>query len=187
HHASVLHPTSLPLFSCTSTAPTEIYTLSLHDALPISLITPREEEPQIDVTMVDVMVSYPGATVMQVADQLTTPLEQHLAQMQGIEHIYSVSQPGQTLVTIQFEVGVPRHHALNELFDAVSSWQAQHPQFSQPLVKARGIDDVPILGLTLTAASLNLKDVADTLIAPLQNVEGVRQVQIIGAEPDQVT
>lgn len=152
-----------------------------------ALITPREEEPQIDVTMVDVMVSYPGATVMQVADQLTTPLEQHLAQMQGIEHIYSVSQPGQALVTIQFEVGVPRHHALNELFDAVSSWQAQHPQFSQPLVKARGIDDVPILGLTLTAASLNLKDVADTLIAPLQNVEGVRQVQIIGAEPDQVT
>lgn len=152
-----------------------------------ALITPREEEPQIDVTMVDVMVSYPGATVIQVADQLTTPLEQHLAQMQGIEHIYSVSQPGQALVTIQFEVGVPRHHALNELFDAVSSWQAQHPQFSQPLVKARGIDDVPILGLTLTAASLNLKDVADTLIAPLQNVEGVRQVQIIGAEPDQVT
>ncbi|SDB40834.1 Multidrug efflux pump subunit AcrB [Pseudidiomarina indica] len=152
-----------------------------------ALITPREEEPQIDVTMVDVAVRYPGASVTQVADQLTTPLEQHLAKMQGIKHVYSVSNPGHALVTVQFDVGVPRHDALAELFDTVSSWQAQHPQFTQPIVNARGIDDVPILALTVTANEHHLNDVADTLIAPLQNVPGVRQVEILGAELDQVT
>lgn len=151
-----------------------------------ALITPREEEPQIDVTMADIMVAFPGADVAQVEAQLATPLEQHVARMSGIEHIYSVSQPGQALVTVQFEVGVPRQNALVELFDALASWQGQHPSFSQPLVKARGIDDVPILGLTITAPEQNLKAVADTLVEPLQNVSGVRGIQIIGAEPEQI-
>jgi len=155
-----------------------------------ALITPREEEPQIDVTMADVMVAFPGAEVAQVEAQLATPLEQHFARMSGIEHIYSVSQPGQALVTVQFEVGVPREKALVELFDTLASWQGQHPSFSQPLVKARGIDDVPILGLTITletqAQSQNLKAVADTLVEPLQNVSGVRGIQVIGAEPEQI-
>lgn len=151
-----------------------------------ALITPREEEPQIDVTMADVMVAFPGAAVSQVENQLATPLEQHFARMQGIEHIYSVSQPGQALVTVQFEVGVPRDKALVELFDSLASWQVRHPNFSQPLVKARGIDDVPILGLTITADGLDLKSVADTLVEPLQNVSGVREVKVIGAEPEQI-
>ncbi|RUO72216.1 AcrB/AcrD/AcrF family protein [Pseudidiomarina sediminum] len=150
-------------------------------------ITPREEEPQIDVTMADVMVAFPGARVEQVEQQLATPLEQHFARMQGVEHIYSVAQPGQALVTVQFDVGVAREKALVELFDSLASWQPQHPATSQPLVKARGIDDVPILGLTLTSETLDLKSVADTLRAPLLNVEGVRDVDVIGAEPEQIS
>ncbi len=152
-----------------------------------AFITPREEEPQIDVTMADVMVAFPGARADQVEQQLATPLEQHFSRMQGIEHIYSVSQAGQALVTVQFEVGVARDKALLELFDSLASWQQGHPQTSQPLVKARGIDDVPILGLTLTSSDLDLKSVADTLRAPLQNVSGVRDIAIIGAEPEQLS
>ncbi|MRJ41652.1 MULTISPECIES: efflux RND transporter permease subunit [Idiomarina] len=151
-----------------------------------AMITPREEEPQIDVTMADIMIAFPGADVSQVEQQLTTPLERHFARMQGIEHIFSVSQPGQALVTVQFEVGIARDTALVQLFDTLAGWQQQHPQFTQPLVKARGIDDVPILGLTLTGADLELKDVADSLIEPLQNVAGVRDISIIGAEPEQI-
>ena len=151
-----------------------------------ALITPREEEPQIDVTMADVMVAFPGADVGQVEHQLATPLEQHFSRMPGIEHIYSVSQPGQALVTVQFEVGIPRSQALVDLFDTLASWQSLHPSFSQPLVKARGIDDVPILGLTITADGVDLKAIADTLKVPLQNVAGVRQIDVIGAEPEQI-
>ncbi|MDN7136521.1 efflux RND transporter permease subunit [Pseudidiomarina terrestris] len=155
--------------------------------LMAAMITPREEEPQIDVTMADVMVAFPGARAEQVEQQLTTPLEQHFSRMQGIEHIYSMSQAGQALVTVQFAVGIPRDQALVELFDTLAAWQRQHPQTSQPLVKARGIDDVPILGLTLTSTELDLKAVADTLRAPLQNVAGVRDIEVIGAEPEQLS
>ncbi|WP_406663525.1 efflux RND transporter permease subunit [Gallaecimonas sp. GXIMD1310] len=151
-------------------------------------ITPREEEPQIDVTMADVMVAFPGARAKQVEDELATPLEQHFSRMSGIKHVYSVSRPGQALVTVQFKVGVARQKALVELFDSLSSWEQKHPGTSQPLVKARGIDDVPILGLTLTSDSpdLDLKSVADTLAEPLKNVHGVRDLGIIGGEPEQI-
>ncbi|PTB90254.1 multidrug transporter AcrB [Pseudidiomarina aestuarii] len=152
-----------------------------------ALITPREEEPQIDVTMADVMVALPGARAEQVEQQLVLPLEQAFSRMQGIEHVYAVARPGQALITVQFEVGVARQTALVQLFDVVAQWQYANPQASPPLVKAQGIDDVPILGLTLTADELDLKSVADTLVTPLKNVNGVRDIAIIGAEPEQVT
>jgi len=56
--------------------------------------TPREEEPQIDVTVVDVLVPFPGAAVHDVESLVTVPAEQVLSQMAGIEHVYSVSRPG---------------------------------------------------------------------------------------------
>lgn len=152
-----------------------------------AVITPREEEPQIDVTMADVMVALPGARAEQVEQQLVLPLEQAFSRMQGIEHVYAVARPGQALITVQFEVGVARQTALVELFDVVAQWHYANPQATQPLVKAQGIDDVPILGLTLTSNGLDLKSVADTLVTPLKNVEGVRDIAIIGAEPEQVT
>ncbi|WP_417360491.1 efflux RND transporter permease subunit [Gallaecimonas pentaromativorans] len=152
--------------------------------LLVAAITPREEEPQIDVTMADVQVAYPGARAAAVESELATPLEQHLARMSGIDHLYSQSRPGQALVTVQFKVGVPRAKAQTELFDAMASWQGSSA-YGQPLINIRGIDDVPILALTLSGEG-SLKSLADTLKGPLQNVPGVRQVRIIGAEPEQV-
>ncbi|WKE64267.1 efflux RND transporter permease subunit [Gallaecimonas kandeliae] len=149
-------------------------------------ITPREEEPQIDVTMADVMVAFPGARSQQVETELLVPLEQHFSRMSGIDHVYSQARPGQALVTVQFKVGVDRDKALVQLFDSLASWREAHPGISQPLVKARGIDDVPILALTLSGDGLDLKSVADTLTEPLKNVDGVRDLNIIGAEPEQL-
>ncbi|EKE76133.1 efflux RND transporter permease subunit [Gallaecimonas xiamenensis] len=147
-------------------------------------ITPREEEPQIDVTMADVMVAFPGARAQTVESALATPLEQHLARMSGIDHLYSQSRPGQALVTVQFKVGVDRRQAQTELFDALASWSGSGA-YGQPLVKIRGIEDVPVLTLTLSGQG-DLKALADTLKGPLQNVPGVRELTIIGAEPEQV-
>ena len=74
-------------------------------------VTPREEEPQIDVTMANVMLALPGAGSADVERLLAGPMEQHLAQMQGLDHVYSVSRPGMALLTVQFKVGVPRESA----------------------------------------------------------------------------
>src|SRR5690606_39428519 len=58
------------------------------------LITPREEEPQIDVTFANVFVPFPGASAVEVENVVAVPLEQVLAAIEGAEHTYSVSRPG---------------------------------------------------------------------------------------------
>jgi len=72
------------------------------------LATPREEEPQVDVTMANVLIPFPGASAADVEMLVATPVEQVISQMPGLEHVFSVSQPGLALVTAQFKVGVPR-------------------------------------------------------------------------------
>ena len=83
------------------------------------LVTPREEEPQINVTMANVLIPFPGAGVRDVEQMVAGPAEQVLAQISGVEHVLSLSQPGLAVVTVQFKVGVPRTEALVRLYDTV--------------------------------------------------------------------
>lgn len=85
------------------------------------LVTPREEEPQINVTMANVLIPFPGASVGDVEQNVAIPAEQVLSQIAGIEHVASVSRPGLAVVTVQFKVGVPRTEALVRLYDTVNS------------------------------------------------------------------
>ncbi|HLB31870.1 MAG TPA: efflux RND transporter permease subunit, partial [Gammaproteobacteria bacterium] len=89
--------------------------------LVAALITPREEEPQIDVTMANVFVPFPGAAVADVENLATVPMEQVLAEIDDVDHIYSVSRPGMAVLTVQFEVGIPRTEALVRLYNAIYS------------------------------------------------------------------
>ena len=83
------------------------------------LVTPREEEPQINVTMANVLIPFPGAAVADVEHMVAGPAEQVLGQIAGVEHVMSVSRPGLAVITVQFKVGVPRTEALVRLHDTV--------------------------------------------------------------------
>src|SRR5512138_1625245 len=118
------------------------------------LVTPREEEPQIDVTMANVFVPFPGASAKDVEALVATPAEQVLAQMAGVEHVTSVSRPGMALITVQFKVGVPRTEAIVRVRDTISAnrdWVAPELGVQEPVIKPRGIDDVPVVALTLVS------------------------------------
>ena len=78
-------------------------------------VTPREEEPQINVTMTNVLIPFPGASAKDVEQMVAGPAEQVLAQIAGTEHVMSVSRPGLAVITVQFKVGVPRTEALVRL------------------------------------------------------------------------
>ncbi|MFI0545720.1 MAG: efflux RND transporter permease subunit [Brachymonas sp.] len=151
-------------------------------------VTPREEEPQIDVTMANVMLTLPGASSADVERLVAGPMEQHLAQMQGLDHVYSVSRPGMALLTVQFKVGVPRESALVRLRDAVDTSATLFPSelgVSAPLLKPKGIDDVPVLSLSLFRPSADngaddLARIARSLEAELKRVPGTRDVALIG-------
>jgi multidrug efflux pump subunit AcrB len=86
-----------------------------------TLITPREDEPQIIVTMANVLVPFPGASARDVETLIATPAEQVLAQMNGIEHVYSVSRPGMAVITVQYLVGEDPIQALVRLYDTINS------------------------------------------------------------------
>ncbi len=153
-----------------------------------ALITPREEEPQIDVTFANVMVPFPGASAEQVENLVATPMEKVLGEIAGVEHITSASRPGLAVLGIQFEVGEPRSEAIVRLYNAIYSnqdWQPTGSGVLQPLVKPKGIDDVPIVSLTLwtrdaARGAHELGQVARSLEAELKRVPGTRNVYTVG-------
>jgi multidrug efflux pump subunit AcrB len=151
------------------------------------LVTPREEEPQINVTMANVLIAFPGASSADVQNMVARPAEQVLGQIADIEHTYSVSRPGIAVLTVQFKVGVPRTEALVRLYDVLNAnqdWLPSNLGALPPVVRPKGIDDVPVLGVTLwsqdATPAVELERVAHTLEAELKRVPGAREVQTIG-------
>ncbi len=153
-----------------------------------ALVTPREEEPQINVTMANVLIPFPGASARQVEQSVAGPAEQVLGQMAGLEHVMSVSRPGLAVITVQFKVGVPRIEALVRLYDTLNSnhdWLPAGLGVGEPIVKPKGIDDVPILTATLYdqrpgSGAFELERIAHAMEAELKRVSGTREVVTLG-------
>jgi len=154
-------------------------------------ITPREEEPQINVTFANVFIPYPGASAREVEHLVTTSAEQVLSEIEGVKHIYSVSRRGMAALTVEFQVGEPRTDAIVRLYNAIYSnrdWLPPGAGIGQPIVKPKGIDDVPIVTLTLwtddaSRGGYELLQVAHALEAELKRVAGTRDVYTIGGAP----
>lgn len=85
------------------------------------LATPRQEDPQISVPMVDLIVQYPGAEPEQVASLAVQPLERIMYEIQGVDHVYSASQRGMGIVTVQFDVGEDMEPSLVKVNDKLDS------------------------------------------------------------------
>ena len=157
------------------------------------LITPREEEPQINVTFANVFIAFPGASAKEVEELVTTPAEQILSELEGLKHVYSISRPGMSVLTVQFEVGEDRTQAIVRLYNALYSKQDWLPPglgVAQPIIKPKGIDDVPIITLTLWTddperGGYDLNQVAHALESELKRVKGTRDIYTLGG-PEQV-
>ena len=156
-------------------------------------VTPREEEPQINVTFANIFVPFPGASAVEVENLVAVPMEQVLAEIEGVKHTYSVSRPGIAVLTIQFEVGQDRTAAIVRLYNAVYSnqdWQPPGSGVLQPLIQPKGIDDVPAVTVTLwtgdeSRGAHELQRVAHSIEAEIKRVPGTRDVYTVGG-PDSV-
>jgi multidrug efflux pump subunit AcrB len=153
------------------------------------MVTPREEEPQINVTFADVFIPFPGASPREVEQLVAGPAEQILSEIKGIDHVFSVSRPGMAVVTVQFEVGEDRTDALVRLFSKISAnqdWLPLNVGVGDPLVKPQGIDEVPIITATLWSAdkstsAFELGKVAHAIEQEIKRVPGTRDVYTVGA------
>jgi multidrug efflux pump subunit AcrB len=154
------------------------------------LVTPREEEPQIDVTMANVFIPFAGASAKQVEQQVAIAAEKIVAELEGVEHIWSVSEPGMAVLTVQFEVGQDRTAAVVRLYNAFyakQDWQPANSGIGPVLIKPKGIEDVPVFALTLwsTKAEIGRADLARlarSLESELQQVPGSRDIYALGVQ-----
>ncbi len=151
--------------------------------MAVSLL-PREEEPQIKVPMVDVMVGVPGFTAKEIEDRVTAPMEKLIWEIPGVEYIYSISRPEQSLVIVRFYVGEDVERSLVKLNQKLqSNFDRIPPGVSFPLLKPRSIDDVPILALTFHSKTVDHYDLR-RIVAEIENqvkeVRDVSETAIIG-------
>jgi len=154
------------------------------------VVTPREEEPQIVVPMMDVFVELPGATSQEVEQRITVPMEKKIAEIPGVEYVYSTSQPGQSLAIVRFEVGQNLERAIVRLYNKLYSNFDLRPYGTVgPLIKARSIDDVPILSMTLWSDRYDhyqLRRLAAEMDAEIRAVPDVSETCLIGGQRRQI-
>ncbi len=151
-------------------------------------ITPREEEPQIDVTFANIYIALPGASAKEVENLIAIPAEQVLDSIDKVKHVYSVSRPGAAIISVQFKVGVKRKDAIVSLYNEIQSnadWLPSSLGASQPLIKPMGIDDVPIVTATLWSenpqkGSYELQQVAHAIEAEIKRISNTRIVETTG-------
>ena len=155
-----------------------------------SLVTPREEDPQIVVPLADVLVSVPGASAREVERQVATRLEKLLYQIDGVEYVYSTSFPSQAIVTVRFYVGEDRERSWVKLHNKIQANIDQVPPgVTGWVIKPVEIDDVPIVNLTLYSDRYDdypLRRMAEELEIRLQGVNNAGRTYIVGGRPRQV-
>ena len=156
-----------------------------------AFLTPREEEPQINVPMADIFVHYPGATPEQVEARISKPMEKIFSDIPGVQYVYSTSSPEQAVVSVRFYVGQDIERSLVRLYNEMMKHADQFPPgASAPLVKTRSIDDVPVLGLTLWSTNYSgyqLRRIAANLKDEVKQVTDVSSTHIIGGQTREIS
>jgi multidrug efflux pump subunit AcrB len=170
--------------------PVFLFVVAIIAGLMALMYTPREEEPQIVVPMLDVLASAPGLSAEQVARQVTIPVEKLLTQIPGVEHVYSTSGAGLASVTLRFHVGQDREESILNTYNKLYSNQDQVPGVvSEWLVRPVEVDDVPIVLLALWSENsaryddYELRRIADEVTTQLQGIPQTSEVKVSGGRP----
>jgi len=154
------------------------------------ILTPRQEDPQISVPMVDVFVQYPGASASQVSSLVSDPLERMLSEITGIKHVYSASQKEQALVTVEFDVGEETENSILKVYDKIhSNMDKMPPGVKGALVKPKGVDDVPVVTYTLWSEDIDDSQLRLLALDVLQEIKGIpntSQSFIVGGRSQQI-
>ncbi len=148
-------------------------------------LTPREEEPQIVVPLVDLYVPYPGASAKEVEERIAKPLEKIITEINGVEYVYSTSMPNFALITVRYFVGENTEDSLVKLWTVILKNMDKMPggQMILPLMKSKSIDDVPVLTLTLWSEHYDgyqLRRISAELADEIKKINKVSEIELTG-------
>jgi multidrug efflux pump subunit AcrB len=154
------------------------------------ILTPREEEPQIVVPVVDVMINFPGASAAEVENLVTINLERKLWEIDGVEYVYSSSRPGSAVVTVRFYVGRNFEESVLKTHSKIMSYVDQIPPgVTGWVIKPVEIDDVPIVVFSLYSdrySDYDLRRVSDEILHRLQSIPDTGRAYVVGGRKRQV-
>ena len=157
---------------------------SLLVGIMATFMTPREEEPQIVVPMVDLYIPYPGAAPAEVEARVAKPIERTLTEIPGVDYVYSTSMPDVALVTVRFKVGEDAERSMVKLWSTLMKNMDKMPSGVQfPLMKKVSIDDVPVLNLTFWSKTKNPYELRQSAVAvadELKKISNIGDVEIKG-------
>jgi len=158
------------------------------------MLTPRQEDPKISVPMVDIFVQYPGASAEQVTSLVTEPLERLMSELPGVRHVYSATQRGASIITVRFKVGEQLESSIVNINDKIqSNMDKSPPGVSMPLIKPVGIDDVPIVTVTLWSNpeqdgvdDATLRTLALDVLQQIQTLPNTGKSFVVGGRSEQI-
>jgi len=152
--------------------------------------TPRQEDPQLSVPMIDIYLSYPGTSSEQVESLVTEPFERLMSEIPGIRHVYSATERGQAIVTIQFKVGEDLGESILKVRDKYhANMDKMPPNVKPPLIKPIAIDDVPAVSITLWSKEVDdstLRILALDVLQHLGEVKNTGKGFVVGGRADQI-
>jgi len=155
-------------------------------------MTPRQEDPQISVPMIDIFFEYPGASAEQVANLAIQPLERIMSEITGVKHVYSAAERETGIVTVRFKVGEPMEPSVVKVHEKLqSNLDLIPPQVSMPLVKPRRVDDVPVVTVTLWSPEGGMDDgklrtLAFDVLQRLEEVKDTGPGFVVGGQKSQI-
>ncbi len=150
--------------------------------------TPRQEDPQISVPLIDIFVEYPGATSKEVSDIVVRPLERRMSNLLGVKHVYSVADKGKAIIVVEFDVGEKMSDAIIRVRDKILS-NLEHipPGIKQPIIKPKEIDDVPIVNIVLWSNTVDdgqLRSLGLEVLQQLEHVENTNNGFVVGGRKE---
>ncbi|MGZ3368607.1 MAG: efflux RND transporter permease subunit [Caulobacteraceae bacterium] len=173
--------------------------LFLIAALALGLLAvatiPREEEPQISVPMIDVMVRADGLKAPDAAELVAKPLEAIVKSVGDVDHVYTQADDDRVMVTARFKVGTDPDSAIVRIHEKIRANYDKIPVgIPEPLIQAHGINDVPIVVLTLSPApgaagrwnDQALYEVAGKLRSEIAKVDDVGLTFLVGGRPEEI-
>ncbi len=170
--------------------PVLIFAIALMAGALALQLTPREEEPQIVVPMVDIQVQAPGLSAAQIERQVTIPMEKLLAQIPGVEHLYAASATGASNVTLRFYVGEDREDAILNTYNKLYANQDRIPADVRTWkITPVEVDDIPIMLLGLWSDDSHryndyeLRRIADEISTLLQAIPHTSEINVVGGRP----
>ncbi|WP_371348033.1 efflux RND transporter permease subunit [Ancylobacter sp. IITR112] len=146
------------------------------DRLPITRM------PNIDVPIVSVTITQPGAAPSELETQVTKVVETSIAGVQGVKHITSSITEGTSLTVVEFQLETQVDRAVNDVRDAVTKVRTELPQdIEEPLVQRVDVEGMAIVTYAASAPAMTPEELSwfvdDTLVRALQGVRGVAQVK----------